>query len=96
MLQGESESWAKKCACGFLACSFTLESYVFAAFRWCLGAASRRIASRLDAGADARERKWLMRLGNAYKYASKFADAAFLLDFGSICAACGGLLAFKA
>ena len=95
-LQGESESWAKKCGCGSLACSFTLEPHVSAAFRRCLGAAGRRIASRLDAGADTREDKWLMRLGNAYKYASKFEDAAFFLDFGNICAACGGLLAFKA
>ena len=58
-------------------------------------AASRKILSRLDAGADEREGEWLMRQGNAYKYASKFEDAAFLLEFGSICAACGGLLVFK-
>ena len=83
-------------ASGNLACSFTLEPHVSAVFRRCLGAAGRRIASRLDAGADTREDKWLMRLGDAYKYASKFEDAAFFLDFGNICAACGGLLAFKA
>ena len=72
-----------------------------AAFRWGLELAATTVhiisssPKQLDARAEERDGKWSMRLGDAYKHASKFEDAAFFLDFGNICAACGWLLAFK-
>ena len=77
---------------------FTLDPRVFAAFRWGLGLAATSVhinsssPKQLDARAEERDGKWSMRLGNAYTYASKSEDAAFLSVFGNIFARSAGVL----
>ena len=77
---------------------FALDPSVFAAFRWGLGLAATSVhinsssPKQLDARAEERDGRWSMGLGNAYTYASKSEDAAFLLVFGNIFARSAGVL----
>ena len=57
----------------------------------------RRIPSRFDAGAEERGgsgRQVAHDARNAYNYASKSEDAAFLMVFGSICARSAEVLVY--
>ena len=77
---------------------FTMDPRVFAVFRCGLGLAATSVhinsssPKQLDARAEERDGKWSMRLGNAYAYASKSEDAAFLFGVGNIFARPAGVL----